>query len=389
MMRRALLLCTVAAAASCGPPAEHAAEAPAAVNVRTATAAMQSLPRHVEVGGVIQARATASLSSRIVAPVESIAAMAGSRVRAGQPVIRLDGRDLEAYARRAAASVTAHEQAVHAAEADRAAAEASLATVRAAHARIRQLHDARAATPREFDDAVGALRAAEAHHQAAAARVHAAESALIVSREAAEAAALTASYATVTAPFDGIVTETLVDPGDLAAPGAPLARIEDVRSLRLEVQVDEAQAAVIGHGAPVEVALGRSALDTGEETTFAGRVIEVSRSAAAGVHAFLVKVELPAEAALRTGAFARARFTAPPRQALAVPASAIVPQGQLPTVFVVASGRARMRVVRVGASGPQVEILAGLAAGEQVVTNPPPSLRDGDRVTPAQGPGGA
>jgi RND family efflux transporter MFP subunit len=304
-------------------------------------------------------------------------------------VVLLDGRELDAHARRAAASVTAHEQSVHAAEADRAAAEAALITVRATHARVRQLHDARAATPRELDEAIGALRAADAHHQAATARVHAAESALIVSRETAGAAAITASYATVTAPFDGVVTETLVDPGDLAAPGTPLARIEDVRALRLEVQVDEAQASVIDRAAPVEIAIGPSALDAGESITLTGRVIEVSRSADAGVHAFLVKVEVPANAGVSTGSFARARFTAPPRQVLAVPASAIVERGQLPTVFVITSGHARMRVVRVGVSGAHVEILAGLADGEQVVTSPPPSLRDGDRVAPAPVPGGA
>lgn len=382
-MIRARLFCVVVVAGCTAPPPDTAT-APPPVRVTSVAAAMATLPRYIEAGGVVQARATATLSSRIVAPVERVLVAPEARVRAGQAVIQLDGRDLDAHARRAAASVGAHEQAVDAARADLDAARASLSVARAAHGRVVQLHAGRAATPRDMDEAVGALRAAEAHDAAAAARLRASESALLVSREAATAAGVTASFATVAAPFDGVVTEVLVDPGDLASPGTPLARVEDVRAFRVEVQVDESQAAAIDTKAPVHVVMASPAF--GESSALTGRVVEMSRAADAGAHTFLIKIEIPAQGGGRAGGFARARFDSAPRRVLAIPASAIVARGQLSTVFVVAEGRVRMRVVRVGVQQTEVEVLAGLASGDQVVIDPPASLRDGDRVL-ARAPG--
>jgi RND family efflux transporter MFP subunit len=112
-----------------------------------------------------------------------------------------------------------------------------------------------------------------------------------------------------------------------------------------------------------------------------GRIVEISRTVDAGSHAFLVKIELPQDRALRSGMFARARFTAGSRTALSIPQRAVVSQGQLATVYVVSANRARMRVVNVGdRSDAAAEVLAGLAAGERVIVSPPSSLRDGDPV---------
>jgi multidrug efflux pump subunit AcrA (membrane-fusion protein) len=67
---------------------------------------------------------------------------------------------------------------------------------------------------------------------------------------------------------------------------------------------------------------------------------------------------------------------------IALPRQAIVPQGQLTTTWVVVNARARRRIIAVGeATGADaVEVVAGLAVGEQVILMPPPQLRDGDPV---------
>jgi hypothetical protein len=79
--------------------------------------------------------------------------------------------------------------------------------------------------------------------------------------------------------------------------------------------------------------------------------------------------------------FARARFAAGSQELLTIPLAAIVPQGQLSTVFVVSTDqRARMRVVDTGVRGADwVEVLAGVSAGERVIVSPT-GIRDGATV---------
>src|SRR5690606_14137061 len=113
---------------------------------------------------------------------------------------------------------------VVAADADRQAADATLALARAAHGRIAGLHAKRSATAQEFDEATAALRRAAANAAASVARARGASSGLGRARAAADAAATTASFATITAPFDGVVTEKLIEPGNMAAPGTPRLR---------------------------------------------------------------------------------------------------------------------------------------------------------------------
>ena len=124
------------------------------------------------------------------------------------------------------------------------------------------------------------------------------------------------------------------------------------------------------------------ALDASASDWRSGRVVEVARLDAAS-HRFLVKIDLPQTSGLRSGLFGRARFSGPSARALTVPASALVPRGQLTFVFLVdADGTARLRPVSPGAQdGTRVEVLAGLHDGDQIVTQPPPSLVDGARVT--------
>src|SRR5688572_14871953 len=97
-----------------------------AVPVGTATVAVADIPNTFEAGGLVQAHTTATLMARIPAPVREVHAIPGDRVRAGQALIVLDGRDLAAQARRARAQGASADQDVIAAGAERQAAEAAL-----------------------------------------------------------------------------------------------------------------------------------------------------------------------------------------------------------------------------------------------------------------------
>ena len=355
--------------------------------VTTLPASQQDLPDPFEAGGVVRARAVAQIVSRIMAPVQSVRVSPGDRVRSGQVLVVLDGRDLEANRQRAAAARSGAVESSALADADVHAAEAGLNLARLTFARIRDLHASKSATQQEFDEAETQLKAAESRLKVAQARVAEARAGIESASAAAEAAAVASSYATLVAPFDGLVTEKLVDPGNMAAPGMPVITVEDTRSFRLDVRVDESRAALVRIGDPVEVRLDSAAPQAAGEPApnarlLAGRVSELARMLDPGSHDFLVKVDLPDTEQLRSGMFARAVFSGPVHRALAVPQSALVRRGQLSFVYVVDEGRARLRLVNAAEPvGDHVEVRSGLVDGEQVVTSPPPTLVDGRSVT--------
>ncbi len=280
-------------------------------------------------------------------------------------------------------AATAARESSAAADADVAAADANLALARATQQRIAELAGKQSATPQELDHALAGLRAAEAQLRAAQARRNAAAAGEHAADAAASAADTGLSYTTLVAPFDGVVSERAVDPGAMAAPGVPLLVLEDVSALRLELRVDEARVSQLQPGQPVDVTIGPARAETGAAWT-AARIAEIARVDAAS-HTFVVKIDLPAGTDARSGSFARARFSGQPRTVLTVPAEALVPRGQLTFVYVVDQSVARLRAVSPGgAAGGRRELLAGVANGDVVVVNPPPSLTDGHPVEAVQ-----
>jgi RND family efflux transporter MFP subunit len=353
------------------------------VDVAVQAATLESTAQPFDVGGQVRARTTATLVSKLFAEVQEVLAQPGNSVHAGQVLIRLDSRDLQAQRAQAEAGLAAAEQAIKAATTNRDAADAGLALATATYKRIAELRSKNSATPNELDQALSGLKAAESHAAGAQAGIRQAEAGAEAARAAVRAATVGTSYAAITAPFDGIVTEKRAEVGNMATPGTPLMTVEDARGFRLEVRIDESRVGDIDRSKPVDVfvdSIGHS----GTPTAQTGTVSEVSRDLD-GAHAFLVKIDLPANGDLRSGMFGRARFGGGTRQALTVPASAIVRRGQLTSVFVVGKdNRARLRLVQVAnTSGIRAEIAAGLDSGELVVVQPSATLVDGAPVRPA------
>jgi len=339
------------------------------------------MPEQFEAGGVVRARLVAPVASRVLAPVAEVRVHSGAHVRRGEPLVLLDVRELQAQADRASATLAATEQSVRAAESEKDGADAGLTLASTSFDRISGLYAKRSATRQELDESTAALQMARARASTAAARVAEAQSALAAARSGASAASITAAYATIAAPFDGVITERLVDPGAMASPGAPLLTIEDPSSFRLEVRLDEARATRIAVRQAAELQI-----DSDKWTT--GRVAEVSRIDPAS-HGFVVKIDVPSSIGCRSGAFGRARFTLGSRSAVTVPSSALVRRGQMTFVFAVdRDGLARLRPVSPGATeGSRVEMLAGVQAGDDLVLDPTVSLTDGVRVRGGR-PGG-
>ena len=355
------------------------AREPIAVTVVPVTAV--DTAERLEAGGVVAAQETASVSSRIVATIDRIRVKAGDRVRAGDVLVTLDARDVLEHTQEARARSLAAEKSLVQARTEQSAAEAEHHLAAAWNNRIIALHARKSATDQERDEADARLSGAAARLAAARAAIEVAEANLGSARSAVGAATATESYTTIRAPFDGLVIERLTDPGNLAAPGSPLVRIESDGLRQVLVRVDEARAAYVRPGDAVDVEIDGVGESAPGEKPLAGVVIEVARAVGSDQRAFTVKVTIPSTVTARSGTFARVVFRGAPRRALLVPANAIHRYGQVSSVYVVQDGAARLRLVQAGrSSAAAIEILAGLDAGESVVTSPIGGLADGARV---------
>ncbi len=153
--------------------------------------------------------------------------------------------------------------------------------------------------------------------------------------------------------------------------------VEDTARFRLEVSVDESDIRYVAPGQSVRVVI-----DSLGDEVLAGRVALVVPAADVASRSFLVKVELPVNATLRSGLFGRALFTRGERRGLRLPATAVVQRGQLDAVYVLdAENIARLRYITLGKrAGEQVEVLSGLEAGERVVADPGSRELAGKRI---------
>lgn len=191
---------------------------------------------------------------------------------------------------------------------------------------------------------------------------------------------------TVRAPFDGVVAATLVEVGALVGPGAPIASLV-ASDLEVVLTVDEARLNEVKAGIPAELTVGAY---PGRQ--FKARVDSVAPTGDARTHTFEVKVRAEdPERLLRPGMYAAVTLvTASKDGALLVPAQALTTQlDGRPALLVIKDGKAALRPVRVGLRNTEnVEILEGIARGEQVVVVGQTSVRDGQavvvKVAPAQ-----
>jgi RND family efflux transporter MFP subunit len=372
---------------ACG--GEHVPEAdsrePIAVTVAPAVAI--DTAERLEAGGVVAAPESAAVSSRIVATIGEVRVKAGDRVRAGDVLVALDARDITEHTVQARAGAVAAEKALAQSRTEQSAAEAEHRLAAAWQKRIAALHTRNSATDQERDEADARLAAAIARLAGAQAAIEGAEANLASARAAVGVATATESFTTVRAPIDGLVTERLTDPGNLASPGLPLLRIESEGARQVVVRVDDARAAYVHPNDRVTIVIDAPDGSAAADAHIEGIVAEMARAVGADQRAFTVKITVPRTVTARSGSFARAVFRGAPRRALFVPAEAIQQHGQVSSVYVVQDSVARLRVIQVGGSLPEgVEVLAGLDAGESVVTSPLTRLKDGVRVATGDGP---
>lgn len=181
------------------------------------------------------------------------------------------------------------------------------------------------------------------------------------------------SYKTIRAPFAGTITVKSIRRGDLATPGMPLLTLEGEDGMQVHVQVPESLSAL---------PLGSKVVVEADEELITATLSEWSPAADPASRTRLAKLDVPAEAAARSGQYVRVSWPGETAQSYWIPQSALSPLGQMERVFVAADGVARLRLVRTGRKDNDlVQILSGLDDPEaEVILAPGADLRDGQPI---------
>lgn len=338
----ALVAATVLATlAACAPEHEEQplAAAPTRVEGTVYTVRDTVLAATFDAAGTAEPLQQATLSTKLMGTVTAVLVHEGDVVAAGQPLVRLDARDLTAKQAQVSASI--------------ADAEAQHRDAVTQADRIRALYADSAATRAQLDAVETGLARAEAGVRAA--------------RAAAGELGAVASYATVRAPFAGVVTRRFVDPGAFAAPGAPLVSLQDASKLR--VTASAAPDAVRG------LARGQTVTATIEGQAVPATLEGIVPAEAGNLYRINALVPNPSRGAAGRGLLAGSAATlALPlgtRPALVVPVRALTREGDLTGVTLRTERGDEIRWIRTGATvGDVVEVTAGLRAGDQVVIPP-------------------
>lgn len=303
------------------PPSVHPV-----VQGKTVEVKEMEFPLRVEATGIVAAKTKATLASKIQGIVEEVRVREGEIVEQHQVLVVLEGRDLKAELARAQA------------ELDNAAIQ---------FARMKRLHAENSVAQQEFDNAKRNFKVATARKEATLARL---------------------SYTKIKAPFRGLVTERLIEPGEFTSPGQPLLKLEDPSSMQLEVTVPESDVQVLRQGMTLSVIIDALAR-TGTDTHLSGTVAKIVPTGDPATHTFLVKVALPTLPGLRSGMFGRALFEREHVKTLVIPHDSLVSRHELTGVFVLGlDGFLHLRWIKTGRSFDSiVEVLSGLTQGEQVL----------------------
>ncbi len=318
------------------------------VSVRVAEVTQIPMESAHEYLGIAEAWRRAVISSRISARIKEVLHDEGDLVQTGETLIRLDERDIQAESR-------ALQSQIQGAKAMVSSLETNLSYWSKENKRDGKLAQQGVISPSAAESTQNRFAAAQASLQGARDNQEALGHRL-------EAIRNNQTYATLTAPFDGVVTARDTDPGDLATPGKPLMVVEDRDKLKLAFDAPQEDLSQLKEGLPVLAQVGDTPLPLVVTHLYP------SFNAARMIH---VEVAVPEAAGLRIGEFIPLSVVFDRHeQAVTVPRESLMesPTGDT-AVFVIKNGKLETRTVKkLMESGGRVEV-SGVEPGEQVVTS--------------------
>lgn len=337
---------------------------PAETTPTSATVEYRTLDATFGAEAVVEAERQSTVSAQVAGRVLEINYRPGDSVPANAVIMRIDPRIAE--------------QEVIGMDARINEARVNLDNARRQFQRVSDLLKQNFVSQSDYDKSEAAFKAAEAQLKT-----------LMATRGQAETSA---EYATISAPYAGVMSALHVEVGEMAVPGKPLATGFDPNDLRVTTRVPQAFVAQVRESqkAWVETAPGKPWIEAAR--------IQVLPSADPRTHDTEVRVYLPQDkdasqekntsqdkavsqnikasqsaGAWMPGQFVRVHFVTGMKRKLVVPQAAILRRSELTAVYVLDDNeQPQLRQVRVGEVQPGgwQEVLAGVKAGEKVSLNP-------------------
>jgi len=384
----AALLAAVTACSD-GASAQKASKPSDGQPVKVVTAIESELRRNVEAVGTLAAQDQTTVSAEVDGRIARIAADMGDPVKSGTPLVVIDNGkykyaagEQESQLRQTQARLGANGESlppegqtpeVLSAAAKRAQAEQQLE-------RAKSLAAKHLISAQDLEQAQTDLQTAKAAHETAIAAERQLRAELTGKQASLGNARRDLENTVVRAPFEGVVSERLVSPGQFVQVQTPVMRVVRLDPLRLTARIPERFGPGIHVGQAVKVRT-----DSFPDRQFDGKITRVSPAVDLQSRAFAIEAEIPNhEGAFKPGTFARLEIaTDQVDRVLAIPFSAVQTRYGSSQVFVVKDGTLKGSPVKLGDRlGPRVEITEGLKPGSVIVADDVEGLQDGAHVKP-------
>ncbi|MCZ0962084.1 efflux RND transporter periplasmic adaptor subunit [Paracoccus benzoatiresistens] len=357
-----------------------ASEAPARTvpSVTVEVAARSEVQARVPISGTIVARQEVQVFPQVSGhEITEILVEAGDSVTKGQVLARLSTEELSVLLEQARSEYLRAEAVVGQAQSTIDSAEASLTQAQTTLQRVQQLREGGTASQSALDDAIAAEANARAEAASAAGGLALARAALAQSQAARRIAELNLERAEITAPVDGVVVARTAELGTLAgAVTDPLFTLLGNGAVEVSAEVIETALGSLRVGDPAEITVAGAGMVAGSVRLVPAAVDPVTRLG-------LMRISLDKAAGVRTGQFASGWVITDRRQAVTVPAGAVLADDAGERVQVVKNGTVESRPVRAGLLWDgRREITEGLALGEAVIARSGAFFRTGDQVRP-------
>lgn len=385
-----------------------APEGPPAVSVQAATVERKTIHEIVSVEAELYPKSEASIVPKISAPVQKFYVNRGSHVHTGELLAQLENKDLQAavdqaqgaYEQAQAAYDTATQMNV---PADVQSAELNVRQTKQAMEAARDVYQSRQklyqqgaiALSQVNDSHVSYIQANNQYEQAEAhlkgmrkigqsAELDSAKGQLASAKGAYEAALANLQYSQIRSPISGVVTDRPLFEGQMAAAGSPLMTVMDLSHVIGRAYVSPEQASLLHVGDPAELLTGHGQPDAPAKVSVVSPALDPNSTT--------IQVWVDAvnpDDKLKPGSTVGLRIVAKTDNgALVVPAEAVLTaqDGGTSVMLVGNDNAAHQTAVKTGIhEGADIQILSGLTAGQQVVTQGAYGLPDGTKVAISKG----
>jgi len=256
----AMLAALLISAAAALPEAPASGSVPATAVADATHAATREEPATVTAPAAVQAFFTTDLYAKDSGYLSRVNSDIGDHVQAGQVLALIDDPELQAQSDKAHAAVQQARAALEVTKRQLVGLQADRTLQSLTLRRQKELFAGRAATAQSLDEANAKQQAADANAETGRARIASAQADLQGADAEAQRVQALLQYTRIVAPFSGVVTRRLVNPGDLvqaatASRTAPLFTVQQLDTVRVFAEVPEASATDVRPGRPVTVKL--------------------------------------------------------------------------------------------------------------------------------------